>query len=434
MCKKMTSLLFCFCILFTFNNTLIEAINTNSRTKDYDASQGPINKCCPLNQVFNVTHSECQDGMFQLNLVKVWNITTSYNLTEVDIRNVILKHDQLTQEDCLGYGRRLLDPEVNEDEYKLLNDGRLWLPNVKYYYNPSPQEYCIEIFRAEDADTILRVAVCNIDRKVEHPEDEMCEVRLVVFPILLFLSSVALFLTILVYGIIPEFKNLPGKILLCLSLTLLGAMSILLLIQLIGSIDVIPKPFCTLSAVLLQFFFLSSFSWMTVMSFDICQTFRSLNSNGRHLYRTESKNIDQRMYKTRFLFYSLCAWGGPMVSSALTFVLDSELMSNSWLLKPRFGETSCWFYGDLEILIYFYGPIAVLILVNLAMFLSTVRFLSVFQEKMRSKSTALRKHSVAQTAAVYSQGRERLELYARVFVIMGVSWVFEIVVSKTHWK
>ena len=123
-----------------------------------------------------------------------------------------------------------------------------------------------------------------------------------------------------------------------------------------------------------------------------------------------------------------------MVSSALTLLLDSELMSNSWLLKPRFGETSCWFYGDLEILIYFYGPIAVLILVNLAMFLSTVRFLSVFQKKMRSKSTVLRKHSVAQTAAAFSQGRERLELYARVFVIMGVSWIFEIVVSKTCWK
>ena len=166
------------------------------------------------------------------------------------------------------------------------------------------------------------------------------------------LSSVALFLTILVYGIIPELNNLPGKILLCLSLTFLGAMSLLLMIQLIGSIYIIPKLFCTLSSVLLRFFSLSSFSCMTVISIDIWQQFRSLNSNGRHLYRTESKNIDRIMYETRFLFYSLCAWGGPILSSALTFVLDSELMSNSWLLKPRFGETSCWFYGDLEIFMY----------------------------------------------------------------------------------
>ena len=75
-----------------------------------------------------------------------------------------------------------------------------------------------------------------------------------------------------------------------------------------------------------------------------------------------------------------------------------------------------------------------MILVNLAMFFSTVIFLSVFQKKMRSKSTVLRKHSVAQTAAVFSQGRERLELYARVFVIMGVSWIFEIIVSTSYLK
>ena len=220
-----------------------------------------------------------------------------------------------------------------------MSDGCIWLPNVKHYYNPSPQEYCVEILRTEATDPILMVAVCNINRKVKHLDDKIFEVRLVIFPILLFLSSVALFLTILVYGIIPEFKTLPGKILLCLSLTFLGAMSLLLMIQLIGSIYIIPKLFCTLSSVLLRFFSLSSFSWMTVMSIDIWQTVRSLNSNGRHLYRTESKHIDQIMYKTRFWFYSLCAWGGP-------------ILSNSWLLKPRFGETRCWFYGDLDIFMY----------------------------------------------------------------------------------
>ena len=90
----------------------------------------------------------------------------------------------------------------------MLCDGRLWLPNVKHYYNPSPQEYCVEMLRTEAADPILRVAVCNINRKVEHLDDKMFEVRLVIFPILLFLSSVALILTILVYGIIA-WQNSP---------------------------------------------------------------------------------------------------------------------------------------------------------------------------------------------------------------------------------
>ena len=402
----------------------------NNLPESRDIYPGSIIKCCPLDQVFNVNQSECQEGKFQIDLVKVWNNVTSFNLAETDINSAALKHDQITSEDCHLHGRRLLNPEADEDEYRLLRDGRLWLPKIDHFYHPSPQGYCVEMFKIDDVAPVLRVVVCNLTTNANQMEDEMCEVRLVLFPILLFLSCLALSLTILVYGIIPEFKNLPGKILLCMSLTLLGAMSLLLLMQMIGSTENIPNPVCVISAICLQFFFLSSFSWMTVMSFDICQTFRSLNSNGRHLYRTESKNLDQRMYKTRFLFYSVCAWGGPVLTSALTFLLDSKLLSNTWLLKPGFGEASCWFYGDLQIFIYFYGPIAILILVNLAMFFSTIRFISVFQKKMRSKSTALRKHSVAQTAAVYSQGRERLELYTRVFVIMGVSWIFEIIVSN----
>ena len=143
-------------------------------------------KCCPLNQVFNVTASECQKGKFQMDLVKVCNMTASFKLAEVGIRNYILKHDKRTHEDCLGNGRRLLDPEVDDDEYKLLNDGRLLLPHVKHYKHPFAKEYCVEMFRAEAADPTLRIAVCNINREVEHSDDELCEVRLVVFPILLF--------------------------------------------------------------------------------------------------------------------------------------------------------------------------------------------------------------------------------------------------------
>ena len=110
-----------------------------------------------------------------MDLVMVWNMSKSFSLSEADIRNVILKHDH---EDCLGHGRHLLNPEVDDDEYKLLIDGCLWLPNLKHYYNPSPQEYCVEMFRTEDTDSILRFAVCDINKKVEHSDDDICEVRL----------------------------------------------------------------------------------------------------------------------------------------------------------------------------------------------------------------------------------------------------------------
>ena len=168
---------------------------------------------------------------------------------------------------------------------------------------------------------------------------------------------------------------------------------------------------------------------MTVMSFDIFKTFRSLNKNGRHLYRTESKNSYIKIYKNRFLAYCLFAWGTSMLATGFTFLLDSDLISDTLFLKPGFGETSCWFNGDLEILVFFYGPIGVLLLVNLAMFFCTIRSISTFQNSMKSK-LILQKSSITQTAAVYRRGRERMELYCKVFMIMGGSWSFEIIVRQ----
>ena len=389
---------------------------------------GQIAKCCPLDQVWDEPAGECQEGLFDMNLVTVWtNGNTSYSLAQTDENIVALKHDQLTSEDCSEHEIHLLDLD---EEYQLLSNGDLLLPHRNMLYHPTnPQHYCIEMFRYDKEDPRLRVVVCDFDKIKDESHVDMRQVRLVLFPFLLSLSCIALCLTIIVYSLVPEFNNLPGKILLRISLTLLGGMSLLLLMQIIGSIENLPEPLCVLGAFLLQFFFLSAFSWMTVMSFDIFKTFRSLNKNGRHLYRTESKNSYTKIYKNRFLAYCLFAWGTSMLATGFTFLLDSDLISDTLFLKPGFGETSCWFNGDLEILVFFYGPIGILLLGNLAMFFCTIRSISTFQNSMKSK-LMLQKSNITQTVVIYHWGRERMELYCKVFLIMGGSWSFEIIVRQ----
>lgn len=70
----------------------------------------------------------------------------------------------------------------------------------------------------------------------------------------------------------------------------------------------------------------------------------------------------------------LYAWGGPLLLAGTAALLDA--LPAPGLLRPRFGEQRCWFYGDLEILVYFFGPVGVLLLVNLALFVSTTRQLT----------------------------------------------------------
>lgn len=122
------------------------------------------------------------------------------------------------------------------------------------------------------------------------------------------LSCLGLILTLSVYFALPELRNLPGRILMNLSFSLLIAYAILIGEQLgmIGA-EILSMPLCkalgkeskqnkqkiipgilgqfyypndfhcSATATLMYFFFLSAFSWMTVMAFDVCTTFRSVS-------------------------------------------------------------------------------------------------------------------------------------------------------------
>ena len=72
--------------------------------------------------------------------------------------------------------------------------------------------------------------------------------------------------------------------------------------------------------------------------------------------------------------YCGVAWGGPGLLCLATILLDST--RQTLLLRPRLAETRCWFRGNIEILLYFYGPIALMLLINLGFFFTTVTFLS----------------------------------------------------------
>lgn len=80
----------------------------------------------------------------------------------------------------------------------------------------------------------------------------------------------------------------------------------------------------------------------------------------------------------RLRVYMVYAWGGPLVVAGAAALLD-HLPSGAAaapFLRPRFAVQRCWFYGDMEILVYFFGPVGVLLLVNLALFVSTTRQLT----------------------------------------------------------
>lgn len=99
----------------------------------------------------------------------------------------------------------------------------------------------------------------------------------------------------------------------------------------------------------------------------------------RRDFRPTSLERGQEAWRLRV--YMLYAWGGPLVLAGTAALLDALAPAAAPdaappILRPRFGERRCWFFGDLEILVYFFGPVGVLLLVNLALFISTTRQLT----------------------------------------------------------
>ncbi|XP_075403418.1 cadherin EGF LAG seven-pass G-type receptor 3 [Tenrec ecaudatus] len=105
---------------------------------------------------------------------------------------------------------------------------------------------------------------------------------------------------------------------------------------------------CTAVAILLHYFFLSTFAWLLVQ--------------GLHLYRmqVEPRNVDRGAMR----FYHALGWGVPAVLLGLAVGLDPEGYGN-----PDF----CWISVHEPLIWSFAGPIILVILMNGAMLLLAAR-------------------------------------------------------------
>ncbi|XP_029607455.1 cadherin EGF LAG seven-pass G-type receptor 1 isoform X1 [Salmo trutta] len=100
---------------------------------------------------------------------------------------------------------------------------------------------------------------------------------------------------------------------------------------------------CTVVAILLHYFYMCKFAWMLVV--------------GLHIYRmlTEVRNINHG----RMRFYYAIGWGIPAIITGLAVGLDPEGYGN-----PDF----CWISVHDTLIWSIAGPIAIVVLVNIALF------------------------------------------------------------------
>lgn len=281
------------------------------------------------------------------------------------------------------------------DTHFLQEDGTLKEKNGRIL---AKTQFCLDKI-AEYPEEPVHVFTCP--PTVKHKHDD---IRFTVYPMGLFLSVFFLAVTLIASCLLPSTYHVLHWRCQTNHVACLLVGDLLLAITQLSS-DALKGPACIAIAISMHFIFLAAFFWLNTMCFNIWWTFRDLRP----------ASLDKSQETCRLRIYEMYAWGGPLVIAGLAAIMDSlPEGSNPTFLRPRFGQQRCWFYGDAELLSYFFGPIGVLLVLNLTLFAATARELTCGLWKTEVVKSNTERATL---------GRVCLKLV----VVMGVTWVADVI-------
>ncbi|XP_022214176.2 G-protein coupled receptor Mth-like [Drosophila obscura] len=264
----------------------------------------------------------------------------------------------------------------------------------------SKREYCLQPYHFNEGETeSFRIVahICTIESK-----DEMGQT------IVMVLSLLCLACTITVYLYLKKLQNLHGKCFVCCLICLFVAFLVLML-----DLWELTNGLCKTSGYIGYFFVMAMFLWLSVISWNLRSTFSCSVSavNGDH-----PENV--------FLAYNIYAWGVAFILTAVIYIVDHQVEdipeNEPWL--PGVGFYNCWIKtNDWSAMLYFYGPMLILIIFNVTMFILTaIRIIAVKRQLQDIVDRQERKQKLNSDKQTYSH-------FLRLFIIMGGSWSLEII-------
>lgn len=111
---------------------------------------------------------------------------------------------------------------------------------------------------------------------------------------------------------------------------------------------------------------MASFCWMLVLAWDVCMTLRRA---------TQELRVSSGSQWMRFFFYSTFGWLFPAILVTLAVVAEF-LPAEMPLYSPSFGRHNCWFGQKQALLIYFAGPVAFILVLNVILFIDSARLIA----------------------------------------------------------
>lgn len=208
------------------------------------------------------------------------------------------------------------------------------------------------------------------------------------------ISTFFLFLHLVAFAKNPALRNISDKSFasFCTALLLAYGASIIGLLLNAGETD------CKVTAIITYFSYMSSFSWLLLISFEVWHTLR--------LSVTHLRNASGRSRRYAFIIYSVISWLAlPLIFVSAALIMENQDESS---FRPRFGEHICWFGSRKALLVFFGIPVFAVMLMNFYFFVSSAQMICASRVSPLNKS---------------SKNNSNSKLFARLSLLMGLTWI-----------
>ncbi|GAB6019311.1 hypothetical protein CHUAL_000906 [Chamberlinius hualienensis] len=264
---------------------------------------------------------------------------------------------------------------------------QLFLPDVGYLieYGHSNQSF-------------NKFAVCTIGG-----DDHRLYIRFILLNLTTCLSMFSLLVTIISMCVFKEHLNIPGVNL----LNLCGCLMVTYITVMVANLVRHFGDHCLPESVVHVVSVLASVTWMNVMAFDIWH-------NLSRVYPMEASFSWRN--RSKWLRYWAYGWLSPIIFCIIGCIADQ------WSIIPKRFKPhytiNCWFfeYNTYGTIIFYYGPIGIIMGVNLVFFVLTAKLLYYSQQHRQ-------RYSVCGTPSTL---RNLFQLYIKLFLIIGFTWILEV--------
>lgn len=239
------------------------------------------------------------------------------------------------------------------------------------------------------------------------------------------LSLVALALKMFLYFALPDIRTFPDKIVFCLSASLFVAQFLFVS----GLTASTTYELCATIGVVLHYALLSSFCWMSALAYDVSCTFANV----------EAPFLKAQSNQCRFIKYSLFAWVTPSLIVFVASVFDWTPIELPPLspLRPYYGQAMCYISSRPALLVYFVGPVAILLTAIIVLFSLTSWHIC-----LSSRQTAVAQRAANSSNAVCHRSKGSISmvkahhlnfcLYLKLAVVLGLTWVSGFVAAYSN--